>query len=104
MVGKICTHYDDCYIQICCFNVCYQGIARGRLRRNSRPRGRNFAQSRIQGDVVVSFLIKKKNLETHFHSFIIQTQAVVINYYHYIIFLHPLNGNSTTVMDNLLLN
>ena len=36
--------------------------------------------------------------ETQFHSVIIQTQALVTNYYHYIIFLLPFNGNSTTVM------
>ena len=30
MVGKIrqCTHFDDCYIQICCYNeVCYKMTA-----------------------------------------------------------------------------
>ena len=59
--------------------------ARGRLGRNSRPRGRNFALNGTLGEVGVS-LKKKKNFffffffflrETHFHSVITQMQAVV---------------------------
>ena len=59
--------------------------ARGRLGRNSRPRGRNFALNGTQGEVGVS-LKKKKNFffffffffrETHFHSVNTQMQAVV---------------------------
>ena len=50
--------------------------ARGRLGRNSHPRGRNFARNGSQGEVVVSLKKKKKNFffyyfffrETHFHS------------------------------------
>ena len=56
--------------------------ARGRLGRNSRPRGRNFALNGTQGEVGVSL---KKNIfffffffrETHFHSVTTQMQAVV---------------------------
>ena len=56
--------------------------ARGRLGRNCRPRGRNFALNGTQGEVGVS-LKKKKNFfliffrETHFHSVTTQMQAVV---------------------------
>ena len=57
--------------------------ARGRLGRNSRPRGQNFALNGTQGEEGVS--LKKKNFfffffffrETHFHSVITQMQAVV---------------------------
>ena len=54
--------------------------ARGRLGRNSRPRGRNFALNGTQGEVGVS--LKKKKIffffrETHFHSVTTQMQAVV---------------------------
>ena len=50
--------------------------ARGRLGRNSRPRGRNFALNGTQGEVGVSLKKKKKNFfrETHFHSVITQMQ------------------------------
>ena len=46
--------------------------ARGRLGRNSRPRGRNFALNGTQGEVGVSLKKKKK-----FHSVTTQMQAVV---------------------------
>ena len=54
--------------------------ARGRLGRNSRPRGRNFALNGTRGEVGVS--LKKKKFffffrETHFHSVTTQMQAVV---------------------------
>ena len=59
------------------FAGCFRDQARGRLGRNSRPRGRNFALNGTQGEVEVS-LKKKKNLrETHFHSVTTQMQAVV---------------------------
>ena len=60
--------------------------ARGRLGRNSRPRGRNFALIVTQGEVGVSLKKKKKKKffffffffrETHFHSVTTQMQAVV---------------------------
>ena len=63
--------------------------ARGRLGRNSRPRGRNFALNGTQGEVGVSLKKKKKKnfffffffffffRETHFHSVTKQMQAVV---------------------------
>ena len=56
--------------------------ARGRLGRNSRPRGRNFALNDTQGEVGVSLKKKKKIFffffrETHFHSVTTQMQAVV---------------------------
>ena len=57
--------------------------ARGRLGRNSRPRGRNFALNGTQGEVGVSLKKKKKKKfffffrETHFHSVATQMQAVV---------------------------
>ena len=60
--------------------------ARGRLGRNSRPRGRNFALNGTQGEVGVSLKKKKKKKknffffffrETHFHSVNTQMQAVV---------------------------
>ena len=57
--------------------------ARGRLGRNSRPRGRNFALNGTQGEVGVSLKKKKKKKfffffrETHFHSVTTQMQAVV---------------------------
>ena len=57
--------------------------ARGRLGRNSRPRGRNFALNGPQGEVGVSLKKKKKFFfffflkETHFHSVTTQMQAVV---------------------------
>ena len=58
--------------------------ARGRLGRNSRPRGRNFALIGTQGEVRVSLKKKKKKnfffffffRETHFHSDTTQMQAV----------------------------
>ena len=60
--------------------------ARGRLGRNSRPRGQNFTLNGTQGEVGVS-LKKKKNFfffffffffrETHFHSVTTQMKAVV---------------------------
>ena len=58
--------------------------ARGRLGRNGRPGGRNFALKGTQGEVGVS--LKKKKFffffffffrETHFHSVTTQMQAVV---------------------------
>ena len=61
--------------------------ARGRLGRNSRPRGRNFALNGTQGEVGVSLKKKKKKIfffffffffrETHFHSVTTQMQAMV---------------------------
>ena len=61
--------------------------ARGRLGRNSRPRGRNFALNGTQGEVGVSLKKKKKKKkffffffffrETHFHSVTTLMQAVV---------------------------
>ena len=58
--------------------------ARGRIGRNSRPRGRNFAQNGTQGELGVSLKkIKKKKFfffffrETHLHSVTTQMQAVV---------------------------
>ena len=57
--------------------------ARGRLGRNSRPRGRNFALNGTQGEVGVSLKKKKKKKfffffrETHFHSVTTQMQAMV---------------------------
>ena len=58
--------------------------ARGRLGRNGRPGGRNFALNGTQGEVGVSLKKKKKNFffffffrETHFHSVTTQMQAVV---------------------------
>ena len=57
--------------------------ARGRLGRNSRPRGRNFALNGTQGEVEVSLKKKKKKKfffffrETHFHFVTTQMQAVV---------------------------
>ena len=54
----------------------YRDQARGRLGRNSRPRGRNFTLNGTQGEVGVSLKKKKKKKfffffffrETHFHS------------------------------------
>ena len=46
--------------------------ARGRLGRNSRPRGRNFALNGTQGEVG-----GRSVRETHFHSVTTQMQAVV---------------------------
>ena len=65
--------------------------ARGRLGRNGRPRGRNFALNGTQGEVGVSLKKKKKKKifffffffffffikETHFHSVTTQMQAMV---------------------------
>ena len=62
--------------------------ARGRLGRNCRPRGRNFALNGAQGGVGVSLKKKKKKKkiffffffffrETHFQSVTTQMQAVV---------------------------
>ena len=56
--------------------------ARGRLGRNSRPRGRNIAINGTQGEVRVSLKKKKKIFvfcfrETQFHSVTTQMQAVV---------------------------
>ena len=58
--------------------------ARGRLGRNSRPRGRNLALNGTQGEVGVSLKKNKKKKffffffkETHFHSVTTQMQAVV---------------------------
>ena len=58
--------------------------ARGRLGRNSRPRGRNFALNGTQGEMGVSLKKKKKKKnfffffrETQFHSVTTQMQAVV---------------------------
>ena len=68
----------------------YRNQARGRLGRNGRPGGRNFALNGTQGEVGVSLKKKKKKKkkkifffffffrETHFHSVITQMQAVVI--------------------------
>ena len=61
----------------------FRDQARGRLGRNSRPRGRNFALNGTQGEVGVSLKKKKKKKfffffrETHFHSVTTQMQAVV---------------------------
>ena len=52
--------------------------ARGRLGRNGRPGGQNFALNGTQGEVGVSLKKKKKFFrETHFHSVTTQMQAVV---------------------------
>ena len=58
--------------------------ARGRLERNSRPRGLNFALNETQGEVGVSLKKKKKKKkkifffrETLFHSVTTQMQVVV---------------------------
>ena len=71
--------------------------ARGRLGRNSRPRGRNFALNGTQGEVGVIFF-----LGTHFHSVTTQMQAVVT------ISNNPLPLHHVSppvcVMANLLLN
>ena len=74
--------------------------ARGRLGRKSRPRGRNFALTGTQGEVGVS-LKKKKNffflgrlifiLSPHKCKLWWHYQTI---YYHCIVFLLPLNGNS----------
>ena len=62
----------------------FRDQARGRLGRNGRPWGRNFALNGTQGEVGVSLKKKKKNFffffffrETHFHSVTTQMQAVV---------------------------
>ena len=75
--------------------------ARGRLGRNSRPRGQNFALNGTQGEVGVSQKKKKKDFfffkETHFHSVTTQMQAVVTlsdNLLPMHLILLPLNGNS----------
>ena len=65
--------------------------ARGRLGRNSRPRGRNFALNGTQGEVGVS--LKKKKIFFFLGDSSTQMQAVV-TYYLCIIFLLPLTGNS----------
>ena len=78
--------------------------ARGRLGRNSRPRGRNFALNGTQGEVGVSLKKKKKKnfffffffffiRETHFHSVTTQMQAV-LTLSDNLLPLLPLNGNS----------
>ena len=75
--------------------------ARGRLGRNSRPGGRNFALNGTQGDVGVSLKKKKKKnfffffffRETHFHSVTTQMQAV-LTLPDNLLPLLPLNGNS----------
>ena len=61
------------------FNIkCFQGTdlktntrdqARGRLGRNSRPRGRNFALNGTQGEVGVSLKKKKKKIFFFFFFF-----------------------------------
>ena len=78
----------------------FRDQARGRLGRNSRPRGRNFVLNGTQGEVGVSLKKKKKNFffrETHFHSVTTQMQAVV-TLSDNLLLLHrvspPLNGNS----------
>ena len=84
--------------------------ARGRIGRNSRPRGRNFALNETQGEVRVSLKKKKKKKkkkiffffffrETHLHSVTTQMQAAVVTLSDYLLPLHhvfllPLNGNS----------
>ena len=86
-------------------NTCKMFILLGRLGRNGRPGGRNFALNGTQGEVGVSLKKKKKNFfffffffrETHFHSVTTQMQAVVTlsdNLLPCIVFLLPLNGNS----------
>ena len=66
--------------------TCCRDQARGRLGRNSRPRGRNFALNGTQGEVGVSLKKKKKKKKfffffffffsvTHFHSITTQMQA-----------------------------
>ena len=57
--------------------------ARGRLGQNSCHRGRNFTLNGTQGEVGVSLKKKKK-----------KTRAVETIYYHCIVFLLQLNGNS----------
>ena len=72
--------------------------ARGRLGRNSRPRGRNFALNGTQGEVGVSLKKKKKNFffflrKTHFHFVTTQMQAM-LTLSNNLLPLLPLNGNS----------
>ena len=64
--------------------ICSRDQARGRLGRNSRPKGRNLARNGTQGEVGVSLKKKKKKKkfffffrEIHFHSVTTQMQAVV---------------------------
>ena len=67
------------------FFVTVRDQARGRLGRNGRPGGQNFALNGTQGEVGVSLKKKKKKIfffffffrETHFHSVTTQMQAVV---------------------------
>ena len=47
----------------------YRDQARGRLGRNSRPRGRNFALNGTQGEVGVSLKKKKKKKNFFFFFF-----------------------------------
>ena len=78
--------------------------ARGRLGRNSRPRGRNFALNGTQGEVGVSLKKKKKKKKFFFFLrrliFILSPHKCKLwwhyqtIYYHCIVFLLPLNGNS----------
>ena len=83
--------------------------ARGRLGRNSRPRGRNFAPNGTQGEVGVSLKKKKKKKKKFFFFFFffLGTLIFILSphkcklwwhyqtiYYHCIVFLLPLNGNS----------
>ena len=79
--------------------------ARGRLGRNGRPGGRNFALNGTQGEVGVS--LKKKKKFFFFFFFFLGRLIFILSphkcklwwhyktiYYHCIMFLLPLNGNS----------
>ena len=82
------NHLYLCCLYLKSLNDIGRDQARGRLGRNSRPRGRNFALNGTKGEVGV-FLKKKKKKkkknfffffffrETHFHSVTTQMQAVV---------------------------
>ena len=85
------------YLEDCGF---IRDQARGLLGRNSCPRGRNFALNGTQGEVGVS--LKKKNFFFFFLGrliFILSPHKCKLwyyqtIYYHCIVFLLPLNGNS----------
>ena len=82
--------------------------ARGRLGRYGRPGGRNFALNGTQGEVGVSLKKKKKKKKNFFFFFFFLERLIFILsphkcklwwhyqtiYYHCIVFLLPLNGNS----------
>ena len=91
------------------FSHLYRDQARGRLGRNSCPRGQNFALNGTQGEVEVSLKKKKKNsfgggggggggggrlifiLSPHKCKLWWHYKTI---YYHCIVILLPLNGNS----------